>query len=67
LSVFNPPKVKILNLPAPKDGARFQSARVLNGAGADARLTQTDAGVAITISGEWDPVLTAIRLERKGR
>ena len=59
------PSGRTLALPAPADGRRFASARLLVG-GHAVGLHQTDSGLVLELTGRdaWDPVNTVIALQR---
>ena len=62
IHIFTPPSGKILKLPSPQDGAKFNKATIL-ATGKPVTLHQDENGVILTISGEWDPIVTVIKLE----
>jgi hypothetical protein len=66
LHVLNPPAAKRLRLGMPANGARFAKAELLP-SNKPVALEMDKAGYLVTLpDGEnWNPVHTAIRLERK--
>ena len=64
LHLFLPPKDRSLQLPAPADGRRFSSARLLD-SGHKVSLLQTDTAVELTLdpADHWDDVDTIFVLE----
>jgi hypothetical protein len=64
LHVFLPPQDHVLKLPAPADGRKFSTAKLLAGSG-EVAMAQTDTALQLTLTpaDRWDDVDTIIVLE----
>ncbi len=61
IHVFAPPSEHILKLPPPQDGMKFTKATLATGE--PVVLHQDENSVVLTITGEWDPIVTVIKLK----